>query len=59
MNTESNLMKPGEVAKLLRVDAKTVTRWAQAGRLRYTKTPGGHLRLYAVDIDAILNGEAQ
>jgi excisionase family DNA binding protein len=51
------LMTPGEVGKALRVDAKTVTRWVQAGRIRGVKTPGGHTRLYRSDIDAIVNGD--
>jgi excisionase family DNA binding protein len=52
------LMTPSEVGKALRVDAKTVTRWVQMGRLRGVKTPGGQIRLYAADIDAIVNGES-
>lgn len=44
------LMTPGEVAALFRVDPKTVTRWAAAGRLRSVRTPGGHRRFYASEI---------
>jgi excisionase family DNA binding protein len=56
--TESKeLMTPSEVAAVLRVDAKTVTRWAERGLLRSIKTPGGHNRFYRTDIDAIVNGE--
>lgn len=38
------LLKPGEVAELMRVDPKTVTRWAKAGRMESVRTPGGHHR---------------
>ncbi len=38
------LMKVSEVAKLYHVDAKTVTRWAKAGKIPCIKTPGGHRR---------------
>jgi excisionase family DNA binding protein len=38
-----DLMTPGEVAKIFRVDPKTVTRWAQAGRLTSTRTPGAQV----------------
>lgn len=37
-------MTPGEVAELFGVDPKTVTRWANAGRIQSFKTPGGHRR---------------
>lgn len=40
----SELLTPAEVAKLFHVDPKTVTRWAQAGKLAYRRTLGGHRR---------------
>ena len=33
MDTGDRLLTPGEVAALFRVDPKTVTRWAAAGRI--------------------------
>lgn len=36
------LMTPAEVAALFRVDPKTVTRWADSGRLSAVRTLGGH-----------------
>lgn len=44
------LLTPGEVAKMLRVDPKTVTRWANSGKLACLKTPGGHTRFRRRDI---------
>ena len=45
MNTEQDeLLTPGEVAKLFKVDPKTVTRWAHSGKLQSITTPGGHKR---------------
>lgn len=38
------LLTPGEVAALFRVDPKTVTRWAKAGKLTAIRTLGGHRR---------------
>ncbi|MFI6909780.1 helix-turn-helix domain-containing protein [Nonomuraea sp. NPDC050394] len=35
---------PGEVAAFFRVDARTVRRWANDGKLRCIFTPGGHRR---------------
>jgi excisionase family DNA binding protein len=57
MNQDDTLLTPGEVASRLRVDAKTVTRWAERGLLRSIKTPGGHTRLFTSDVDRIINGE--
>jgi excisionase family DNA binding protein len=57
MSETKELMTPSEVAKVLRVDGKTVTRWAERGLIRAIKTPGGHVRLYAADVEAIVNGE--
>lgn len=51
-----DLMTPGEVAELLRVDPKTVTRWANQGRLFSIRTPGGHRRFKASEILAIAQG---
>ena len=38
------LLTPSEVAALFRVDPKTVTRWAKAGKLTSIRTLGGHRR---------------
>jgi excisionase family DNA binding protein len=43
-NHEQRLLTPGEVALMFRVDPKTVTRWASAGRIGSIRTPGGHRR---------------
>lgn len=44
-----------EVAALLRVNEKTVNRWALKGRIRSIITPGGHRRYFAKDVHAILD----
>lgn len=51
---ESRLLTPGEAAAMFRVDPKTVTRWAAAGRLPSTKTPGGHRRFLESDVRTFL-----
>lgn len=38
------LLTPAEVAAVFRVDPKTVTRWAKAGKLTAIRTLGGHRR---------------
>ena len=41
-STQENLLTPAEVAALFRVDPKTVTRWAKAGKLTSIRTLGGN-----------------
>jgi excisionase family DNA binding protein len=50
------LLTPAEVAARLRVDPKSVTRWAKAGKLSAVRTPGGHRRYYEAEVLALLNG---
>ena len=38
------LLTPAEVASIFRVDPKTVTRWAKAGKIGSVRTLGGHRR---------------
>lgn len=49
------LLTPAEVAKMFRVDPKTVTRWAKAGRLRSIRTLGGHRRYVEAEVRGLLN----
>jgi excisionase family DNA binding protein len=55
---EGRLLTPGEVAVLFRVDPKTVTRWASAGRLSSIRTPGGHRRFREAEVRALLHGQS-
>lgn len=50
---QGDLLTPGEVAALLRVDPKTVTRWARSGILDSIRTPGGHRRYSVAQISAV------
>ncbi len=47
-------LQPNEVARMLRVNPKTVTRWTRAGKLSSIVTPGGHHRFFADEIQAIV-----
>jgi excisionase family DNA binding protein len=48
------LLTPAEVAKMFRVDPKTVTRWAKAGKLTAIRTLGGHRRYRRSEVQALL-----
>jgi predicted site-specific integrase-resolvase len=63
---DDDLLTPGEVAKLFRVDPKTVTRWGRAGRIpdvgdrkSVIRTPGGHRRFRYKAIRMILTGDLE
>jgi excisionase family DNA binding protein len=51
------LLTPAEVAALFRVDPKTVTRWARAGKLTSLRTLGGHRRYRESEVRALLKGD--
>ena len=48
------LLTPAEVAKLFRVDPKTVTRWAKAGKITAIRTLGGPRRYRQSEIQALI-----
>ena len=50
------LLTPAEVAALFRVDPKTVTRWAKAGKLSAIRTLGGHRRYRESEVRELLSG---
>jgi excisionase family DNA binding protein len=60
MNTHASeseaLLTPAEVAAMFRVDPKTVTRWAKAGKLSSIRTLGGHRRYRESEVRALLTG---
>lgn len=48
------LLTPAEVAALFRVDPKTVTRWAQQGKISSVRTLGGHRRYRESEVQGLL-----
>lgn len=50
LQTPEVLLTPSEVARLFRVNPKTVTRWARAGKLTAIRTLGGHRRFRESEI---------
>ena len=50
------LLTPAEVASMFRVDPKTVTRWAKAGKLSSIRTLGGHRRYRESEIRSLIDG---
>lgn len=53
------LLTPAEVAKLFRVDPKTVARWAEKGKLTSVRTLGGHHRYRASEVYGLLQQQEE
>ncbi|MEV4837754.1 helix-turn-helix domain-containing protein [Nonomuraea sp. NPDC049486] len=61
MNTETaatataeRLYKRGEAAEYCRVSTRTITRWADEGKLPHVRNPGGHRRYRESDLKAVM-----
>jgi excisionase family DNA binding protein len=50
----ASYLRPAEVAGLLSVSPKTVSRWAKEGKLPFLKTLGGHRRYPAAEIHKLV-----
>lgn len=57
--TEQDLLTPSQVAALFHVDPKTVTRWANAGKLSTIRTLGGHRRFHRDEVEKLLEATAR
>ncbi|HXX36951.1 MAG TPA: helix-turn-helix domain-containing protein [bacterium] len=51
---ETEWLTLGEAARMLGVDETTLRAWADAGKVRVYRTPGGHRRFNASDVDTLL-----
>jgi excisionase family DNA binding protein len=52
--SKSAYLLPSEVAEVLQVSPKTVTRWAKEGKLASRRTLGGHRRYARADIELLV-----
>jgi excisionase family DNA binding protein len=52
--TQPRYLRTAQVAELLQVSPKTVSRWAQEGMLPHFRTLGGHRRYPDAEIRALL-----
>ena len=55
---DSDLLTPGEVARLFGVGQRAVARWADQGQLQHITTPGGHRRYRVGDVRRLLEQPA-
>jgi len=54
MPSAATFLRSADVAAILQVSPKAITRWAQQGRLPYQRTLGGHRRYPATAIRGLL-----
>ena len=54
LDAPEQLLTPSELAAMFRVNPKTVTRWARAGKLTAIRTLGGHRRFKVSEIKRCL-----
>lgn len=54
INATSPLLTRKEVAMMFRVNPKSVTRWADAGKLEVVRTLGGHRRFNRAQVERLL-----
>jgi len=52
---KDELLTPSEVARIFRVDPKTVSRWAIAGKISSVRTLGGHRRFYRSEVERAMS----
>lgn len=56
---DESLLTPAEVAALFRVNPKTVTRWARAGKITAIRTLGGHRRFRESEVRSLAETQGQ
>jgi excisionase family DNA binding protein len=56
-NADSGWVTLGRASEILGVDESTLRRWADSGRLRVYRTPGGHRRFSLGNLEEMVAGE--
>jgi len=54
VNPGEKFLRTSDVARMLHVSPKTVSRWAKEGRLPHLSTLGGHRRFPASEIEKLM-----
>ena len=52
------MLTPADVARMFKVASKTASMWCRTGKLPATRTPGGHYRIRADVVAALLEHQA-
>jgi molybdopterin-binding protein len=57
MNPQRQLLTPREASRMLGISYPTVKKWILSGKLKSTRTPGGHHRLTAASLRPFLEAD--
>jgi molybdopterin-binding protein len=57
MNPQRPLLTPREASRMLGISYPTIKNWILAGKLKTTRTPGGHHRLTAASLRPFLEAD--
>jgi excisionase family DNA binding protein len=52
--SQPNYLLPSQVAEIMHVSPKTISRWSVEGKLPFTRTLGGHRRFREDEIRALV-----
>ena len=55
----SEMFSPREAARMLGISYPTIKQWIYKGRVRTVKTPGGHHRVPAAEVDRLVPPEKE
>jgi excisionase family DNA binding protein len=58
LRLEDPLLTAKEVAQRMRVNPRTVAKWARTGKITAVRTFGGHYRFKTSEINKIMSNEA-
>lgn len=50
---KTGILTTKQVAEVFAVTPSTVVKWAEAGRISFFRTPGGHRRYLQADVEAL------
>jgi len=59
MTNSSTMLTPREAARLIGISYPTIKQWILAGKLKTSRTPGGHHRVSEASLKSFLAGDKQ
>jgi len=54
---ENRMISMSEAARILGVSAQTIRTWCSSGKMKHSRTPGGHRMFKLSDVERMMEGE--